>query len=142
MSKIIFNKIVAKLERLEEYFQYLEKIQKINKKKFLADYHFFGLAERYLQLCIEILLDIGKMVIVAERLRKPEDNEDIFIVLSENKILSAKAAQQLVGIAGFRNILVHDYENIDRRIVYEKLQENLKDFQKFQKAILRYLNKK
>ena len=141
MSKAAFNKIVSKLQRLDEYLKYLSEIQKINKKSFLADYHFYGLAERYLQLTIESMLDVGKLIIISENLRRPEDNQDIFVALNENRVISKKLTERLVGIANFRNILVHDYENIDREIVYVKLQRNLDDFKFFKKEILRFLNK-
>ena len=139
MSKIIFNKIIAKLEKLDEYLGYLSEIQKVNKKQFVGDYHYFGLAERYLQLSIEIILDIGKLIIISERLRKPEDNQDIFAILAGQKIISGKLFQELSGIAGFRNILVHDYEKINREIVHQKLKENLSNFKDFKKEIVKFL---
>lgn len=40
MSKELYNKIISKLERLDEYFGYLKDIQRVNKKSFLTDYHF------------------------------------------------------------------------------------------------------
>ena len=139
MSKIIFNKIIAKLEKLDEYLGYLSEIQKVSKKQFVGDYHYFGLAERYLQLSIEIILDIGKLIIISERLRKPEDNQDIFAILAGQKIISGKLFQELSGIAGFRNILVHDYEKINREIVHQKLKENLSNFKDFKKEIVKFL---
>lgn len=142
MSNITYNKIIAKLEKLDEYFAYLFEIQNVNKKTFIGDYHFYGLAERYLQLSIEIILDIGKLLIISEHLRKPEDNQDIFTALSERKIISLKLLQELSGIVGFRNILVHDYDKIDREIIYQKLKENLDDFRDFKKEILKFLKEK
>jgi len=139
MSKIIFNKIIAKLEKLDEYLGYLSEIQKVSKKQFIGDYHYFGLAERYLQLSIEIILDVGKLIILSERLRKPEDNQDIFAILAGQKIISGKLFQELSGIAGFRNILVHDYEKINREIVHQKLKENLSNFKDFKKEIVKFL---
>lgn len=142
MSRAVLDKIIAKLSRLDEYLRYLTELQKVNRDSFLKDYHAFGLAERYLHLAIEVLVDVGKLLVVAEALRRPEDNEDIFVVLSEQKVLSADLLKRLHGIAGFRNILVHEYEKIDRRIVYERLQKNPDDFKDFKTAVLRYLRKK
>lgn len=142
MSKLVFSKIVAKLGRLDEYLGYLKEIQKAKRSIFVSDHHFYGLAERYLQLSIEILLDIGKLIIISERLRKPEDNRDIFVVLNENKVISPRLGNRLIGIANFRNILVHDYESIDREIIYRKLQKNTPDFTDFKKEILRFLHRK
>lgn len=141
MSKALYNKIIIKLERLDEYVGYLKDIQKVNKKSFLSDYHFYGLAERYLQLTIEIVIDIGKLIIVSENLKRPEDNSDIISVLYDAKILSKGSGGKLVGIVNFRNILVHDYEKIDREIVYLKLQKNLGDFSLFKKDVVKYIKK-
>lgn len=142
MSKELHNKIISKLERLDEYFGYLKDIQKVNKKSFLTDYHFHGLAERYLQLAIEVIIDIGKLIIVSEDLKRPEDNGDIISIMADNKILAKKSSEKLIGIVNFRNILVHDYEKIDREIVYKKLQKNLDDFSGFKKNIIKYLKKR
>ena len=137
MSKEVFNKIVAKLERLDEYNRYPAEIQKVNKRSFLGDYHFYGLAERYFQLAIEVLLDVGKLIVISRNLRRPDDNQDVFIILAEKRVLSRTLARKLTGIANFRNILVHDYEKINREIVYQKLQKNLDDFKQFKREILR-----
>ena len=141
MSKEAYNKIISKLQKLDEYIKYLKEVQKINKDQFVEDYHFFGLAERYLQLSIEILLDVGKLLIVIKGLKRPEENQEIFSALRDEKIISEKLAGNLMGIANFRNILVHDYEKIDREIVYEKLRDNLEDFENFRKEIVGYVNK-
>ena len=141
MSKEAYNKIISKLQKLDEYIKYLKEVQKINKNQFVEDYHFFGLAERYLQLSIEILLDVGKLLIVIKGLKRPEENQEIFSALCDEKIISEKLADNLMGIANFRNILVHDYEKIDREIVYEKLRDNLEDFENFRKELVGYVNK-
>lgn len=141
MSKRAYNKIISKLERLDEYLKFLKEIQKVNKKKFTEDFHFYGLAERYFQLSIEVVLDVGKLILVAKNLKRAEDNSDIFEILNSNKIIPGKLLKKLNGISAFRNILVHDYEKIDREIVYKKLQGNLKDFLEFKKEIVKFLKK-
>ncbi|MCK5511033.1 DUF86 domain-containing protein [Candidatus Parcubacteria bacterium] len=141
INPIIYNKIVFKLENLSEYYKILKDIQKVNKKSFVNDYHFYGLAERYLQLCIEIMLDISKMIVNSQNLKRPEDNQNVFDVLREEKVISKKLNNQLFGIANFRNILVHDYEKIDREIVYSNLQKNINQFVQFRKEIAKYLKK-
>lgn len=142
MSKLTHNKIVSKLGKLEEYLKYLTEIQKVNKESFVSDYRLYGLAERYLQLSIEILLDVSKLLIISEHLRQPLDNQDGFVILVENNILGQELANNLIGIAGFRNILVHEYENIDRGLVYDRLITRLDTFTNFQSEISNYLSSK
>ena len=56
--------ITARLDKLNEYGKILRELQKVGKSEFVADYHVYGLAERYLQLSIECLLDIGRLIIL------------------------------------------------------------------------------
>lgn len=142
MSTIAYNKIIAKLQALDEYIRYLRELQKVNRKSFLRDYHFFGLAEHYLHLSIEVLLDVAKLLIVIYKLPRPEEPRDVFRVLYEKKIINEKLFQKLHGIAGFRNILVHEYEKVDKEIIYQSLQKQMSQFQEFKKQVLKFLKKK
>jgi len=40
---------------------------------------------------------------------------------------------------GFRNILIHEYLEIDREIVYRVLQENLDDLDELKRIFVRFL---
>lgn len=40
-----------------------------------------------------------------------------------------------IRMVGFRNTLVHDYVEIDRKIVFDTLQNNLDDFKQIEKAL-------
>ena len=140
MSKTTRDKILSKLARLAEYVSYLKRISKYSKKRFVSDFQIFGLAERYLQLAIEVVLDVSKLLIIDFKLRKPESNQDLFDVLLEAKVISPTLHKRLFGIGGFRNILVHDYEKIDREIVYKNLKQNIGDFGLFHKSVIRKLD--
>ena len=95
-----------------------------------------------MQLSIEIVLDIGKLLLIANDLPRAGDNSEIFEILAEKKIFTQKLVAKFSGIANFRNILVHDYEKIDRELVYKKLQNNLEDFMEFRKVIKDILKEK
>ncbi len=138
---IAYNKIVGKLQALDEYLGYLKDLQKVNKKSFLADYHQFGLGEHYLHLSIEVLLDVAKMVIIAFNFPRPEENRDVFRVLHDKKVMSEKLYNQLMGASGFRNVLIHEYEKINRERVYEYLQNDIDQFREFKRQALRFLAK-
>lgn len=136
------NKIIEKLQALEEYIGYLKELQKVNKKSFLNDYHFYGLAEHYLHLSIEALLDIGKLVIISFNFPRPEEPKDALRILFEKKVLDEILYDKLGGITGFRNILVHEYEKIDREIIYNALQTKIEQFQEFKKQVSGFLRKR
>lgn len=145
MTKITQNKIFEKINNLDEYLGYLKKIAKETKRKrklFVVDYQLHGLAERYLQLAIQAMIDISQLMIIEEGFEKPEDSQEMISILLSEKILSEKLASKLGGIVGFRNILVHEYGKIDREKVFDYLQHRIDDIADFKKAVLRYLKKR
>ena len=122
--------IKARLRKLDEYDSYLKRLQELSEPDFLGDFRLFGSAERYLQLSIECLLDIGQMIIAGLGLHKPERHQEIIDILADAAIISHDLAERLAGVGGFRNILVHDYLDIDHQIVYRTLQDDLDDIRR------------
>ena len=60
---------------------------------------------------------------------------ETFKYLAKNKLISDKNALELSHAVGFRNIAVHQYENINCKIVYEIITKHLDDFKEFSQAI-------
>lgn len=144
MTKTIKKQFFDKIQNLDEYIGYLDKISKETKNKktlFLNDFYFFGTAERYLQLSIQTIMDLVQMIIIEEGIKRPEENQEAIALLYENKIISKNLAANLDGIVGFRNILVHEYGKIDKEKVYYYLQEKIIDIKNFRKEILKFLKK-
>ena len=56
-------------------------------------------------------------------------------------IVPNEFAYHFAPIAGFRNILVHEYSKVDLKEVHRHLQESLPDFDKFARYIANYLSK-
>ena len=63
---------------------------------------------------------------------------DDIVRLGAAGILPKQFSEKIKPMAGFRNILVHEYTEIDLREVYRVLQENLSDFETFGKYIEAY----
>ncbi|MGH9252967.1 MAG: type VII toxin-antitoxin system HepT family RNase toxin, partial [Vicinamibacterales bacterium] len=60
-------------------------------------------------------------------------------LLARQKVVSKRLAAKLTSMAGFRNVLVHEYLEIDRRRVYRALTTDLRDFESFIRAVTRLL---
>ncbi|AKA69343.1 type VII toxin-antitoxin system HepT family RNase toxin [Clostridium scatologenes] len=131
--------VISRIDKLNEYINILKSAKNYDKKKYIDDPLIYGSSERFLHLSIECVLDIGNHVISDMRYRKPENNKDIFLVLHENKIINEKLKNNLCNMAGFRNILVHDYMKLDRGLVYDIINNNLKDIEAFVKIIVEYI---
>ena len=125
----------CRLTLLAEYISDLEETRGITLHEFLNDKVKRRFVERTLQLAIEACLDIGSHLISDLQLREPERNRDIFIILAENGILAEQARGNFAAMAGFRNIIVHDYARLDPEIVYRSLQQGVPDLKYFVRAI-------
>jgi len=134
--------IESKLRDLKKYVQFLETYRKENKNKLEKDMTLRDAVERYLQLSIEIVIEIGEMIIAYEDLEKPETYRNVIEILGKEGILQKGFAKKLAPAAGFRNILIHRYGEVDFDDVYKHLQEDVKDFDVFARQVSKYLKNK
>lgn len=128
-----------RLEKLREYLHILEDLSRASESEFLADPRLYGSAERFLQLAIEALLDMGAHVVAEMGLGKTEAYRDIPRALEAAGLLPSELARRWEKLVGFRNILVHEYVDLDRRSVYRILQEELADLHKLGEVFARFL---
>lgn len=132
-------KINERLEKLKELTNNLKQYQSYSFEEFKNNNIVIAAIERYFQLAIECIIDIGEILISNLGLRKPEKASEVFLILGEVKIIPPDFAKKFAPVAGFRNILVHDYLGIDNQKVYEHLQNDLNDFDEFAKYIGKFL---
>ena len=85
----------------------------------------YASAERFLHMIIEALMDIGNHIISDENLGNVGRYSDIPKILFEHAYLNETEKNLFVKIIGFRNILVHDYLELDLEIVFDIIQNNL-----------------
>ncbi len=95
--------------------------------------------ERLLQLCIECAIDICKKLVIGNRLGVPQDEVDVFEKLKQASILSENMLATLKQMRALRNVLVHEYADIDDTRVFEVIAHHLDAFDRFQKEILAHL---
>jgi uncharacterized protein YutE (UPF0331/DUF86 family) len=97
--------------------------------------------ERNFQLAIECAIDIGEIIISTEGFERPEDYRNVFLILGRHGVLPKDFAEKFSSAAGFRNFLVHIYEEVNPGIIQKFLVENLKDFDEFALYIAEYVEK-
>lgn len=134
--------ITTKLSKLREYQRFLKELQTTSIEDFTSDFKIRGAVERYLQVSIECIVDIGNEIISSLQLQRPERYRDIPYILAKAEIISKTFAETMASMIGFRNLLVHDYASINLNLVYEFLQTKLPDFDAFTKYIAKWLKRK
>lgn len=119
----------------------LEPLRAKPKTAFLNDPYLQDIVERNLEVAAQACLDIANRIIALEELEKPRDYYEAILRLGEAGILPKEFAEHLAPLAGFRNILVHEYLDIDWDEVYHNLQE-LDDLYTFMAHVKEWLRKK
>lgn len=87
---------------------------------------------RAVQRCV----DIGAQLLAGSAGAPPQTMAQTFIRLAQEGIISTELAERLRGAVGFRNIAIHEYDEIDWHIVYAIATRNLTDFEDFARAAL------
>lgn len=94
--------------------------------------------ERGLQVCIQNCLDVATHLAAAAG-RDVPDYATAIDRLAELGIVSPEFARRFRGIAGFRNVLVHGYLEVDLALVERVLHDRLEDFRAFARDVERHL---
>jgi uncharacterized protein YutE (UPF0331/DUF86 family) len=131
--------IYSKLELLTEYIGILKGYQACSLNEISRDHTLKGAVERYLEVSLECMIDIGEMIISRRSLKKPESYKEIFTILGDNGVLPVDFSRKISPAAGFRNVLVHMYAHIDMERVYHYLQNHLDDLEQYAHYIALYL---
>lgn len=128
-----------KLSRMNMYLEKLRPISLKTLEEYKSDFYLTSSAERLVQLIVECTSYINNHVVVEAGNRPPEDYNTSFIRASEVGLISRELADNLKGSAGMRNILVHEYMDIDDEKVYAAITIALKDYKEYIKQVDKFL---
>lgn len=131
--------IRKRLNKLDEYIAILKGLQKYSYEEFIADPERYGSTERFLHLAIEAITDMGNHVIADLGLGVVNSYSDIPALIARKGYLSPSLEGKWIRMIGFRNTLVHEYIDIDRKIVYDVLQNNISDLEELKKVFAQFL---
>jgi uncharacterized protein YutE (UPF0331/DUF86 family) len=125
-----------RLQRLGELLAVLEDIRAEGEQVYLAGRQTRLAAERALQLAVQACIDVAAHLVAELGLRTPDTYREAFLGLAHEGLVHEDLAQRLGDAAGMRNILVHEYLEIDPRQVWRAL-ERLDDLRAFADAARR-----
>lgn len=130
----------ARLAHLRKRLGYLRGKAGVPRSRFLNDVTLQLAVQHAPQEAIEACLDIGRRLLVDAGQVAPNTNRDVFLALSPIGVIPASAPQKLADMAGFRNILVHGYEEVDLDRVHAALTHDLDDLERFARAVVAQLS--
>ncbi len=72
---------------------------------------------------IERCIDVAQHACAAEGWGPPRDNGDAIVLLGRHGVVDGELAGRMRRAVGFRNVLVHDYVDVDDSVVVARLQD-------------------
>ena len=125
-ARVVDRHLIA----LRRTLVFLRRHEDISKELLGADTDRRLAIERGLQLCAQNALDIAGHLSSALGL-DPHSYGSSIDSLVEAEVLPRSFGARFRGIAGFRNVLVHGYLDVDLDLIVRMLSDRLSDFEEF-----------
>lgn len=131
--------ILTRLQELDTVLQELSHYDQLTQSEIETDLSKRWIIERGLIAAASLILDIANHILSGHFGKYPATYEDSLTDLAREKVISTDLYQQLKGLGGFRNILVHLYQEIDPQQVWESFHKSATVFPRFAQELLAWL---
>lgn len=129
--------VLNKKERIERCILQINKYYALNQESLFEDDFFKqdAIGINLQRLC-ELTIDLANHIVKKYKLGLPKESKTSFEILSREKIIPENLAKEMIGMIGFRNILVHEYQKVDLGIMKSIIENHLNDFISFTNCLL------
>ncbi len=135
--------IQRKVSLIREDLIKLEDFKKLSLDKLVKDWLKWNALEHIFMKIIGRGIDINEHLIAelgGPGTKAPRDYRETFLGLVELKALPQGFAQEIAKSAGFRNAIVHEYNEMNKNVVYRTVGEAIKQYTEYCQYILNFLN--
>jgi uncharacterized protein YutE (UPF0331/DUF86 family) len=133
MNEVILNKklsIERCLRQIEKYYGERSGLP------FEEDYLKQDAIGMNLQRACELAIGIANHLIKIKKLGLPQDSKDSFALLHREGVISQEQSKKLQAMVGFRNVLVHEYQRLDLRIMVAVIERDARELLDFANTAL------
>ena len=134
--------IYGKIESVRRCIRRIEEKRPADVNILKTDYDVQDIISINLERAVQTSVDIAAVILAECEKKAPATMAESFEKLKEEGIITAELGEKLMKAVGFRNISVHEYQNIDWEIVFSIIHHRIGDFKKYIKAVLDYLERK
>jgi len=128
--------VQSKLDIIPENLEKLEILRAMGYENFTSDFRNIDSALHRFQTSIQALVDIGGYIIASLGLRTPGTSGEVIDILVEHGLLNAEQCDRYISMIQFRNRILHFYNNIDLKVLYQILQEELLDIRELYRTLI------
>ncbi len=120
--------LAKKLTRIEACIKDLELVTPASIEANIVHERF---VEHTLQIAIQAAVDIASHIVSDERLGDADTNHALFDLIARHGWIPDDQIPVMHRMVGFRNVLVHEYEDVDVRLVRAIVERHVNDLQAF-----------
>ena len=125
------NVIKKRMNQLATSLKKVERYKSISLEEFLKNDIIQDVVEYNLFIAINMMIDLATNIVVYNNIGNPETLGEAFAILYKEGYISKADSEKYRKMVGLRNILSHEYVNIDKNIIYDVIRNNLTDIKKF-----------
>jgi uncharacterized protein YutE (UPF0331/DUF86 family) len=131
--------IEARLKELDTVVAQLNRYRDLEPDIMKQDLEKRWVIERGLEAGAQLILDIADHLLSSHFGYYSETYEDTLKGLLEKNVISEELYHQIKGLGSLRNILIHQYIQVDLDIVFNSFCKSLKVFPLFANEIIRWM---
>lgn len=132
-----------KLQLIADDLARLIRFQDESLESLIGDDIKLAAVERILERIVMRAVDINEHLVselaTGEERASRLSYRDTFLMLADYGVCPKDFAERIAGSAGLRNILVHDYNDVDHRIVHASIRTCLRDYHRYAECIASFL---
>ena len=131
--------VTEKISYIREMIEALRNLPLSNHDEFSSDARNAAAAESYLRRALEALFDLGRHILAKGFAAAPTEYKEIAAILTHKSILSKDHGQILREMAGYRNRMVHFYNEIGEEELYHICRDGSTDIEDITRALTTWL---
>lgn len=132
--------VSKKLEQVEQYHGELRAKQRsLSRDIFLTNVTEQRAVERMFENVIQATADLAKHIASSDFDYQGDESKEAIRVLHHEDVIDEATVDTLIAAVGFRNVLAHEYGDVDYDIVFDILQSELDVYNQFSQQIARWL---
>jgi uncharacterized protein YutE (UPF0331/DUF86 family) len=134
MNDIVLNKkesIERCLKQIQTYYALP------GDKPFADDYLKQDAIAANIQRACEQAIDLANHTIKSKKLGLPKSSRESFRLLAQDGVIPLSLAEKLEKMVGFRNVLVHQYQELNLDLLVDVIENHLDDLVYFTNLIMR-----
>jgi len=131
--------IIAKAGTVKAHLDRIADKAGTNLQLFISDADRQDIVAFNLHLAVENCIDIAAHIISENGWGVPGSASEMFYLLEEKGIVDSALTERMIKAVGLRNLIVHEYVNIDLKRLFTTVREDLNDLTVFLSTIFRKL---